>query len=246
MKILIVDDEAEGRKILKYYLESHGCETMEACDGQEGLDIALRQLPGLIISDALMPVMDGFRFLREVRKTPSLAAIPFAFYSATYTGDRDVELAMDLGADAFIIKPKELEEFWRELTHTFEGCTARKPRSAPLQITGEEYHERYSSIVNAKLVEKCREMEQANASLQESEARYRGMFENTQAVMILIDPDTADIVDANPAASLFYGYTRDELVRMSITALAQISLEDALLRLQEAQTTTSVLSADTG
>jgi PAS domain S-box-containing protein len=236
VKILIVDDEAEGRKILKYYLESHGCETMEACDGRQGLDIAMRQLPGLIISDALMPVMDGFLFLREVRKNPAMAEIPFVFYSATYTGDRDVDLAMDLGADAFIAKPKEPEEFWRELSPILEGCAVRKRRPAPLPITGEEYLDRYSSIVNAKLVEKCSEMEQANASLQESEARYRGMFENTQAVMILIDPDTADIVDANPAASLFYGYTRDELVRMSITALAQISLEDALLRLQEAQT----------
>ncbi|MFZ3207534.1 MAG: response regulator, partial [Geobacteraceae bacterium] len=94
MKILIVDDNAVVRKILKHYLESRGCETMEACDGQEGLDIAIQQLPGLIISDALMPVMDGFQFLREVRKNPSIAAIPFVFYSATYTGGRDMELAM--------------------------------------------------------------------------------------------------------------------------------------------------------
>jgi len=173
-----------------------------------------------------------------VRNNPALAEILFVFYSATYTGDRDVELAMDLGADAFIIKPKEPEEFWLELSPVLEGCAARKPRPAPLQITGEEYLERYSSIVNAKLVEKCREMEQANMALQESESRYRAMFENTQAVMLLIDPDTADIVDANPAASLFYGYTRDELVRMTITVLAQISLEDALSKLREAKTYT--------
>jgi PAS domain S-box-containing protein len=239
MKILIVDDNAEGRRILKYYLESHGCETMEACDGRKGLDIAIQQRPGLIISGVLMPVMDGFQLLREVRKTPALATTPFVFYSATYTGDRVVDLAMDLGADAFIAKPKTPEEFWRELNPVLEGCAARERRPKTSLITGEEeYLRRYSSIVVAKLEEKCREMEQANTSLRESEARYRAMFENTPAVMLLIDPDTADIVDANPSAFSFYGYTRDELVRMKITDMVLVSAEEVLASLTKAKTCT--------
>lgn len=124
MKTLVVDDNPSDRKILRYYLERHGCEIAEAPDGKEGLEAVKRELPDLIISDALMPKMDGFQFLRKVKSDPQLRAIPFIFYSAVYRGTRDEKLALALGADAYIVKPKEPEALWGAIKTVLEK---RKP-----------------------------------------------------------------------------------------------------------------------
>src|SRR3989304_3531070 len=128
MKALIVDDNIPDRKILRANLEHHGYEVMEAEDGQAGLEQARRQKPDLIISDALMPKMDGFQFLRAVKKEDPLKSIPFVFYSAVYIGYKEAELAIALGAEAFIIKPKAPEEFWTELCDVLDDYHQQKEK----------------------------------------------------------------------------------------------------------------------
>lgn len=67
MKILIVDDNADDRRLLKLSLEHYGCAIVEAVDGLDGLEKARTHKPDLIISDAMMPKMDGFQFLRTAK-----------------------------------------------------------------------------------------------------------------------------------------------------------------------------------
>ena len=90
MKILIVDDNNDDRKMLRYVLETHGHDVMEACNGQEGLQTASAHRLDLIISDVFMPVMDGFQFLKAIKGDEKLRSIPFIFYSAIYKADKDV------------------------------------------------------------------------------------------------------------------------------------------------------------
>jgi YesN/AraC family two-component response regulator len=72
---------------LRLNLERHGCETViEARDGKEGLDRASANRPGQVISDALMPGVDGLQFLRLIKLEDALKIISFVFYSAVYTG----------------------------------------------------------------------------------------------------------------------------------------------------------------
>jgi CheY-like chemotaxis protein len=109
--ILIVDDRSVDRHLMRKMLESSGYKVQEAADGRQALETARLHKPDLIISDALMPVMDGFEFCRKVKGDKDLNHIPFIFYTATYTEEKDEELALKMGADKFIRKPAEPDKF---------------------------------------------------------------------------------------------------------------------------------------
>jgi CheY-like chemotaxis protein len=111
MKILIVDDKPENLYLLELILKGSGYITISAKNGAEALDLAQKDIPDLMITDILMPVMDGFTLCREFKKDDRLCMVPLIFYTATYTDPKDEEFALSLGADKFIVKPKEPEEF---------------------------------------------------------------------------------------------------------------------------------------
>lgn len=100
-KILIADDEAEIRDLLRLYLEKDGYEIYEAADGMEALAILDREKPDLAILDIMMPGPDGYRVLQNIRETNN---IPVILLSAR-SGDSDKILGLDLGADDYITKP---------------------------------------------------------------------------------------------------------------------------------------------
>jgi len=163
MKVLIVDDNASDRKLLRLIFERHGHrEIIEACDGLDGLKMAKEWKPDLIVSDALMPRMDGFQFLWTLNMAEDLRKIPFVFYSAVYTGLKDEELASRLGAEGFITRPKEPDEFWGEMSAILEKLAAgrRNPRPPRLMAEEREYLRHYCEIVTGKLEEKVRELEE--------------------------------------------------------------------------------------
>ena len=92
--VLIVDDKAENVYLLQSMLQGSGFAVQTAGNGAEALALARRTPPDLIVSDILMPVMDGFTFCREIRKDPLLAGTPFIFFTATYTDPPDQEFAL--------------------------------------------------------------------------------------------------------------------------------------------------------
>src|SRR3972149_177729 len=96
--------------MLRLFIEKLGHEIIEAADGQDGFEKAKIHKPALIITDAMMPKVDGFTLLRNIKMDTNLSSIPCVFYSAIYTGSKDRELALSLGAEAFIEKPKTLDE----------------------------------------------------------------------------------------------------------------------------------------
>ena len=99
MNILIVDDIVTNRKLLRVTLEAEGHATIEAADGVEALQILARENVDAVISDILMPNMDGFRLCHEIRKSERFHALPFIIYTSTYTSPGDVKLAQTVGAD---------------------------------------------------------------------------------------------------------------------------------------------------
>ncbi len=176
MQILIVDDTPTNLKLLRVTLESEGYETLSARDGQEALEILERESVDIVISDILMPRMDGYRLCYELRRNERLHWIPFIFYTATYTSPADEKVALDFGADKFICKPASMRvvmETLREVMADEKYRLARFFEPPPALEVMKEYSER----LVAKLEERNLELTARNEKLQESEGKYRGLME---------------------------------------------------------------------
>ena len=127
--------------------------------------------PDLIIADALMPIMDGFQLLIQLKKSKPLRSIIFIFYSATYTDERDVQFGLSLGAEAYIVKPKDPVELWQEIEDIVLKAEGNKKSvtTEPIEEEG-EYLERYSEMVALKLEHKI-------SLLEKSERAYKRLSE---------------------------------------------------------------------
>lgn len=103
-KILIVDDEPHIRRVTELSLKRGGYEILIGRDGREGVELARREQPALIVMDVLMPEMDGFTALRELKQDPATAAIPVIMLTARgHVLTR--EEAANCGATLFLTKP---------------------------------------------------------------------------------------------------------------------------------------------
>jgi signal transduction histidine kinase len=171
MKVLIVDDNELNRKLLRMNLEGEGIETLEAEDGFDALKKLETKRADVIISDILMPRMDGYRFCQEVRKSRRFDGTPFIFYTSTYTSLGDEKLALDCGADRYIKKPAPLSVMMMAL---LELSNTRGPRAHPAErpeelVVMREYNEalvRKLEERNAKLERAREEVMRANAYLE--------------------------------------------------------------------------------
>jgi PAS domain S-box-containing protein len=179
MTILIVDDNEPNLYQLQVLLVSSGYQVVTALNGAEALTKARQNPPDLIVSDILMPVMDGFGLCREWKKDERLRQIPFVFYTATYTDERDREFALSLGAEQFLVKPEEPEVFARTIREVIQQAqrppvppappAANTPARLPVQVPQEEeagYLKQYNEVLIRKLEAKMQQLKQANRELE--------------------------------------------------------------------------------
>ncbi|MCE7957694.1 MAG: EAL domain-containing protein [Acidobacteria bacterium ACB2] len=195
-RALVVDDRAENRYLLRTLLRAHGFTVEEASHGGEALELSRRELPDLVVSDLLMPVMDGYTLLRLWKSDARLSAVPFIVYTATYTEPKDEQLALDLGADAFLLKPAEPETFMERVHEVLEkarqgAMTAREPA-----VPEEAALKLYSEVLVTKLEHRSAQLEQRVAELAASEAQvrrlnrlYAALSETNQAIVHVGDRD---------------------------------------------------------
>lgn len=164
--ILIVDDKEENLYYLQALFAGHGWEVVTARHGAEALVKARQKPPQIAISDLLMPVMDGYTLLCHWKADDSLKQIPFVVYSATYTEAADEALAMNLGADAFILKPCEPDDFMRRLKEVAEIVRRQgpaQPRGSALEDCN--LRQGYRKTLIRKLEEKALQLGEANRAL---------------------------------------------------------------------------------
>lgn len=103
-KILIVEDNEPIRENTIELLELSDYEIVTACNGQEGLELALKEIPHLILCDIRMPVMDGYHLLEHIRQQPSLSGSRFVFFTAS-SEKNEIAEAIAMGANDYIVKP---------------------------------------------------------------------------------------------------------------------------------------------
>jgi CheY-like chemotaxis protein len=107
--LLIVDDNPENRSLVTTFLDSLGFKVLEASNGQEGLVMATRHQPDLIVTDLSMPIMDGFELMRRLRTHPDLRLVPIVVASASVFG-ADRQRSLDAGANTFLPKPIQMDD----------------------------------------------------------------------------------------------------------------------------------------
>ena len=160
--ILVVDDDHANRQILTTLLGHHGYRVHEASDGREGLEVALTVRPNLVISDILMPSMDGYEFVRRLRSHPALENVEVIFYTANYHEREAQNLAHACRVARVLAKPCAPADFLSALELVLDG--ASEPAS-PIRV-GQEFDHEHLQVVTDKLAEKVNELETANSRLQ--------------------------------------------------------------------------------
>jgi CheY-like chemotaxis protein len=108
--VLLADDRAEDRQLLRVILERLGYNVVEASDGIQALELARKVRPRLILSDILMPKMDGFMLCRKLHADDELRHVPFVFVTATHSEPRYQQFASEVGAAKVLLKPFTAQE----------------------------------------------------------------------------------------------------------------------------------------
>ncbi len=159
MKILIVDDIEINLYMLSTLLTGNGYKVEGAMNGEEALKKLHTDHFDLIISDILMPIMDGFTLCMEVRKSSDVQHIPFIIYTATYTGPKDEDFALEIGANRFVVKPCEPDIFLNIVKDVIAEINQKKIEAVYLKKDEEEILKLYNERLVRKLEQKMLEIE---------------------------------------------------------------------------------------
>jgi PAS domain S-box-containing protein len=162
--ILIVDDLSANREFLVTLLRHHGHQVLEASDGSEGLTAVHTGHPDLVITDVLMPVMDGYEFARQLRLDPTTSATPVAFYTAHYGAREARALARSIAVSDVLTKPATSAEVLKVVGRLLSGePEAVAPADAP-RLTA-EFDREHLRLLTDKLSENTDDLKRSNARL---------------------------------------------------------------------------------
>jgi len=185
MKILIVDDKEENLILLDTLLKGCGYQVEQALNGQKALDKLRNNSFQMVISDILMPVMDGFELCQICKNDLGMQSIIFVFYTATYTTQEDEEYAHKLGADKFLIKPMEPARFLSEISDIVKKAEDHKVILKKPEITDKEAIRIHRERLMVKLGKKVEELELEIVERKKAEEKYRKLMElNPDAIII--------------------------------------------------------------
>jgi len=214
-KILVIEDEPILRNNLLKILEVGGFEAIEAEDGASGVQLALEQKPNLIISDIMMPEMDGFAVLTQLQQNPETALIPFIFLTAV--ADRSsIRRGIECGADDYITKPfgadellaavkarfKKQEQLYERFNSlSFELTQAKQLMEAKDDMVENLTQELRRPLSNLKLAAEMLGKEEAQAArdrylqvLQKEFAREIALLNQVSELKSLLTPENVNLL----------------------------------------------------
>ncbi len=147
--LLVVEDVPDILRLLEMTLKFKGYRVVTAVNGQEALDQIQMERPALIITDILMPKMDGFSLVHRLRLNPATRDIPVVFLSATYVAPEDKAFALTIGVTRFMEKPVDFDGFLPMIEHLIE-----QPPAKFEPINEYEFYDGYRKRLETKLKQK--------------------------------------------------------------------------------------------
>lgn len=175
--ILVVEDIQNVLELLEVTLRFKGYPVVTAHDGEEALKVIEKELPALVITDILMPKMDGYALAQKLRVTPRTKHIPIIFLSATYVTPEDKAFALSMGAVKFMEKPVDTEEF---LISVGEVLTQGVP-TVPEPLSEQEFYKGYRERLESKLRHKNTQISRTERLLQTLPADQKPAFDSLLA-----------------------------------------------------------------
>ncbi len=171
--LLIVEDIPSIRQFLEVTLTFNGYTVLTATNGQEALEVSQRERPVLVVTDILMPKLDGFALVYKLRDNPETSQIPVIFLSATYITHEDREFALRLGAARFLEKPIDAEEFLLTVAEVLMTDSAsHSPR-----LNRKDFYAGYRERLENKLRHKNAQIARTERLLESLPAEQKPAFE---------------------------------------------------------------------
>lgn len=172
--LLVVEDVPNVLELIEVTLRFKGYPVISARNGQEALEVMARERPALIITDILMPKLDGFALVHALRSDPTTRQIPVIFLSATYVTPEDKAFAMSLGAARFMEKPIDTEEFLL----TIAELLTQGPPTIPAPLGEREFYQGYRERLENKLRYKSSQIARTERLLLSLPEEQRPAFES--------------------------------------------------------------------
>jgi len=192
-KILVVEDIPNILDLLEFTLKFKGYEVETAQNGEEALEKILKERPALVITDILMPKMDGFALVQNLRTNPETMGIPVIFLSATYITPEDKAFALSLGASIFIEKPIDTEDFLLTIGEILSQGTPTSPQ--PLDEY--KFYVGYRTRLEHKLRYKSTQIARAERLVETvpegQKAAYRALLQQAMQDRTEIDKELKEI-----------------------------------------------------
>lgn len=219
--ILIAYERESDQEALEKLLLSRGHTVVRSSNGLEALDTARRDPPEAMVSDVLLPRMDGIALCRKWKQDERLQSVPFVFYTRRYDDPKYERFALELGAERFLprtVRPESLLQAIDEVT------AARVAPPVPVLNTPAadvSVMSRSQALVREQqLRAQLAELEATAQRHAAGEAQFRGLFEDSPLPLLIADQASGGLIAVNAAALEFYGYTRLELLALPRTALS--------------------------
>ena len=152
--LLIVEDDRDILRLLDAALTFKGYRVVLAHNGREALEMIQIKRPAIVITDIMMPQLDGFGLVHRLRIHPETCDIPVVFITATFVAPEDREFALNIGATRFVQKPVDLEKFLSTIAELLQQATP--PAMEPLKEV--QFYEGYRSRLELKLDQKIKQI----------------------------------------------------------------------------------------
>jgi CheY-like chemotaxis protein len=171
--ILVVEDVPNILELVAVTLRFKGYEVVTASNGEEALDRIAEQRPALVVTDILMPKLDGFALMYKLRTNPETNSIPVIFLSATYVTPEDKDFALSLGAARFLEKPVDTEEFLLTIAEILTNGIDTVPET----LTQEKFYQGYLERLESKLHHKNSQIARTERLLKSLPEEQKPAFE---------------------------------------------------------------------